>query len=113
MLNAELEVVAIDAVTISDHETRRFVIRKGVNNLLTCPASCRMGCDVEVHDSSSVMLEDDETIQQLETNGRHDEEVDGRDITDVVFQERSPGLRRWLAMPAHVFRHCRLVHRVT
>ncbi len=58
------------------------------------------------------MPKDYEAVQQLKSNGRHDEEIDGRDIMDVVLKECTPGLGRRFAMPEHVLRHGRLVHRV-
>ena len=71
-----------------------------------------MGRDVEMNDAPPIMSKHDETVQQLESYGRHDEEVDGCDVADMVFQEGPPGLRRRLAMSAHVLRDGRLGHGV-
>jgi len=92
MLNAELEVAAIDTVTVSDHESRRIVIRKRIGDLLSCPTSCWMGRDVEVDDHAAIMPKDNEAVQQLETHGPYDEEVDGCDVADVILQECPPSL---------------------
>ncbi len=86
------EVHAVDPVVISYQEARRFVIREGLDDLLAGPSCGRVGRDVEVNDPTAIMSKDDEAVQQLKTNGRHDEEIDGCDVTDVVFQEGPPGL---------------------
>jgi hypothetical protein len=54
-----------------------------------------------------------EAIKQLKTHSRHNEEVDGGDVVDVVLEERTPRLRRRLAMTDHVLPHRRFIHVVT
>ena len=46
-----------------------------------------------------MMQQDDEHVEQTEGRRRHDEEVDGDKVGDVVLEERSPGLRGWLRAP--------------
>ena len=48
VLDASAEVHAVDAVPVSDQEARRFVIRKGLDDLLGRPARSWMSRDVEV-----------------------------------------------------------------
>src|SRR5215471_11918995 len=58
---------------------------------------------VEMHQSSTIMLDHDEDIQNLEECCRNREEVDGNQLFRVVLQERPPGLRWRLRMPDQVF----------
>ena len=54
------------------------------------------------------MRDDHQAIEQLETDGRHDEHVDGTDIRGVIAQEGFPALRWWPAPSDHVFGDRRL-----
>jgi len=51
-----------------------------------------MSCHVEVNDPSSVVRKEDQNVEQLEGDGRHNEEVDRDDVRGVVLQERFPAL---------------------
>ena len=48
--------------------------------------------DGHVNDPSTLVREDDEHEDHPERGGRHDEEVDGNDLSRVVREERSPRL---------------------
>src|SRR6202165_5747114 len=54
------------------------------------------------HPKSSSMAHNDKTIQNLECDRRQDKEVDRRDAVDVIAEKRSPALRRWPRVAAHV-----------
>jgi hypothetical protein len=56
--------------------------------------------DRHVHDSSTVVREDDQYVQQPERGSRYAEEVGGHDLARVIGQKRSPGLGRWTWMPS-------------
>jgi len=45
---------------------------------------------VEMHHSASVMGEDQKDEQDLETDGRDSEEIDGDQVLEVIIQERPP-----------------------
>jgi hypothetical protein len=75
---------------------------EGLVDLLCDPCSGRVLGDVEVNDAPPVVPEDHEAVEELEGHGRDHEEVDGRQGTDMVFEERLPGLRRRLARANHV-----------
>jgi hypothetical protein len=49
-----------------------------------------------MNDATPVMPQDDKTVQQTESHGWDDEEVDRHNVADVVLEERSPRLRRGL-----------------
>src|SRR5713226_8132044 len=51
------------------------------------------------------MHQDDEHVEQTEDRHRHDEEVDGDKVQDMVLEERSPGLRGWLSAAQHETRN--------
>jgi len=48
------------------------------------------GSDVEVHDTSSIMCEDDKNEEDFEPNSADGEEVDGRELRNVIIEERTP-----------------------
>ena len=81
-----------DRIAIVQQILGRRILRKGVPKLLCGPGRGRMRCDGHVNDPSTVVPEDDEYEQQLECDGRHDEQVSGYDLARVVREECSPGL---------------------
>jgi len=48
--------------------------------------------DRDVHDPSPLVREDDEHEEQAVGHGRYHEEVGRHHLTDVIRQERAPGL---------------------
>ena len=61
-----------------------------------------MSCDVKVHDASSIVCEDNKNEEDLEPNGVDGEEVDGRELRNVILEERSPRLGWWFGASDHV-----------
>ena len=57
VFDALAKVHAVDAVAVSDQEARRFVIRKGFDDLLGRPARSWMSSGVELDDHAAVMSE--------------------------------------------------------
>src|SRR5215510_14736881 len=51
-----------------------------------------MSCDVEVHDTSSIVCEDNKNEEDFEPNGVDGEEVDRRELRNVIIEERAPRL---------------------
>src|SRR2546425_13087046 len=66
---------------------------KGFNDLLCRPRSGRGVAHVEVYDLAAVMKQDHEHVEHAKRHRGHHEEVDGDEISDVVLEEGSPGLR--------------------
>jgi len=91
-LDAMSERTAVDSVTISNHESRRFAERKGLDDLLCGPLYCRMSRDVEVDDLAAIVAKDYKREQDAKSRGRDGEEVNGYDVPDVVVEERTPSL---------------------
>ena len=61
-----------------------------------------MSCDVEVHDASSIVCEDNKNEEDFEPNGVDGEEVDGRELRNVIIEERPPSLRWGFGASDHV-----------
>jgi len=52
-----------------------------------------MVCEVEVEHSPSVVRQDKEAEQDVETGSEHSEEVDRDEFTQVIVEQRAPGPR--------------------
>src|SRR5207253_7527182 len=99
---------AIDAIPIADHVARRLSPRESFGDLACDPVRGRMGCDVDPDEVSAGQPNDDKGIEQVEANGRNNEQVHGGDVRRVVTQEGAPALRRRSASLDHVLRDARL-----
>ena len=62
---------------------------------------------VKANDLSPVVTENDEYVQDTKRDFRDGEKVAGSNIGNVIVQERSPRLGRWLSLPDHVLGHRR------
>ena len=62
--------------------------------LLNDPFRGRVLGHVEVQDFPAPVLDDEETVEELEGHRRHHEKVEGRDHLTVVVQESKPPLTR-------------------
>src|SRR5215467_5020002 len=82
------ELLAIDSISISEQILRCALEWKGFEHLLRRPFSRWMSCDVEVHDASSVVREDNKNEKDFEPNGVDGEEVCGRELRNVILEER-------------------------
>src|SRR5260370_18358567 len=91
-LLAEFE--SVNTIPIAQQIFRRGIERKSLHDLLSGPFRCRMSRDVEMHNASTVMTEDDKYKQNLEPNGGHREEVDGSQLRGMFLQKGS-SLLRW------------------
>src|SRR5437660_10175378 len=72
------------------------------------PVRGRMGCDVDPDKVSAGQPNDDKGIEQVEANGRNNEQVHGGDVRRVVTQEGAPALGRRSTSLDHVLRDARL-----
>ena len=66
---------AIDAIPIADHVARRLSLRECFGGLACDPVRGRMGCDVDPDEVSAGQPNDDKGIEQVEANGRNNEQV--------------------------------------
>ena len=96
-LNTTAEVVAVDTVTVAHHVLGRRVLGKRLNDLLGSPVRAGVTGDVPMQDTPAVVGEDEKDVEDAKSRGRHGEEVDRGERTDMVVEEGAPGLRRRLA----------------
>src|SRR5262249_14942311 len=96
------ELLAIDSISISQQISRRRIERKGLEYLLRRPFGRRVSRNIEMDNASSIMREDDKDKQNFKPNSVDGEEVDGRELRNVIIKERAPGLRRRFWPSDHV-----------
>lgn len=94
MRKSLLEELSVDAIAITDEESRCCVIRKRLDDLLCGPCCSRMSGDIEVNELASIMSEHDEAVKYSEADGVNGEEIDRGDFLEVVVDEGLPGLWR-------------------
>src|SRR5258705_7240322 len=78
--------------------------RKCLCDLRCDPFRGRMWCDVDPEKFSALQSNDDEDIEQVEANGRGNEQVHGRDVRRMVTQEGAPSRGGRFASLDHVLR---------
>jgi hypothetical protein len=86
---------AVDPVAITDEVARSLIPRKRLRYLTCNPFGRRIGCDVDPDEVSAVEPDNDEGMEQVETAGWNNEQVDGSNVRRVVTQEGSPFLAGW------------------
>src|SRR6266403_4831781 len=95
---------AIDAIPIPDHVARRLSPRECLRDLTCDPVRGRIRWDVDPDKVSAGQPDDDEGIEQVEANGRNNEQVHGGNVRCVVTQEGAPSLGRRSTSLDHVLR---------
>jgi hypothetical protein len=86
----------IDAVPIAQQIPWGFVPGEGIYDLLGGPLRCRMLRDVEVDDATSMVGQDEQHEEHFVCHRRHDKEIKGDQVLDMVVQKGLPRRRRWL-----------------
>ena len=89
--------VTVDRVTIAEEVGRRGVVRERLHDLLGGPGGGGMLGRVEVNDTPPMVGEDDQDEEDAQVSGGNGEEGDRDQVSDMVSEERAPGLRRWCA----------------
>ena len=80
------------AVVVPDQEPRGLLVRCGLPQLLGDPGVGRGAGDVDMHDFTTAMPDDDEGEERAEPGVVELEEVAGPGLVGVVVQEGRPGL---------------------
>jgi hypothetical protein len=88
--------------------SRSFVARECFCELARDPIGGRIGCDIDPDKISATEPDDDESIEQVETDGRNTEQVHGGNVRRVVMHEDPPSLAGRPAAFDHVFGDTRL-----
>jgi len=91
-LHALPELLAVDSVTVAQEIGGRGVVRESVHDLLGGPVGGGVLGHVEVEDAPAVVSEHDENKEDTQARGGDREEIDGDQMTDMVGEERPPGL---------------------
>ena len=100
--------IAVDAVPIANQVARSIVPGERRRYLARNPFCRRMCCGIDPDQVSAVQPHDDEGLEQIEANGRHNEEIHRSNVRRVVSQEGAPPLA-WRSMPlGHVLGNARL-----
>ena len=79
-------------ITIAHEIPRDFVPRKRLAELLGGPRRRRVGGDRDVHDTATLVRQDDQHEEQSICGGGHHEEIGGCDLADMIREKRAPRL---------------------
>ncbi len=77
--------VVIDPITVAQKVAGCRIPRKCLPELCCRPFRSRMFGHIEMQNTPAIMSQNHKDKQKLEINGRHNEEVDGRQLFDMVF----------------------------
>ncbi len=86
------DTIREDRVVVVDPESVGVLFGKRLPELLDRPRRGRVGREIEVQDSPLPVLDDEPHVEQLEVDGRNDEEVHCRDDIPVVSEKGHPAL---------------------
>jgi hypothetical protein len=88
------EQIAVDRVPVAEQVLGRGLFREALDKLVSGPGGGGVVGGVDMDEFSTVVSKDQESEEQLEGEGGHDEEVDSDDLADVCLQE-GPPCRGW------------------
>ena len=86
-------------ISIRDHITIWRCVQKRFAQLLDHPGRGGVLSDVEVQDAAAAMLDDEETVEQIEGHGRHRGKVECVDQFAATLKKRKPPLPRVTPAP--------------
>jgi hypothetical protein len=95
---------AVDPIPVADQVARGLIPRECLRDLACDPVRGWMRRHVDPDKISAGQPDNDEGIEQIEANGRSNEQVHGRDVRRVVTQEGAPPLGRRPGSLDHVLR---------
>jgi hypothetical protein len=84
------EHVAVDGVPVAEQALRRCLFRKALDKLVGGPGGGGVVGDVDMDEFSTVMSKHHESEEQVEGEGRDDEDVDGDKLADMCLKEGAP-----------------------
>jgi len=106
--DASLELRPIDAIAIADQVPSVRLVGERLNHLLRGPRCCGMGRHMDVKKPASLQAQHHEHVEQPKGRGRHDREVDGNGLPEMIPEERPPSLRGGSAVPRQILGDRRL-----
>ncbi len=104
---------AVDFVSVANEVLRGVIPRKCLCYLARNPFCRRVGGDVDPDEVSAIQAYNDKRIEQVEADGRGNEQVHRGNVRRVVTQKGAPSLARWPASFHHVLGNTRLSDRKT
>ncbi len=104
-----LKRFAIDRVVISKQISRRVVIRKCLNDLLSRPFCGRMLGDIELEHTPTIVRKHHKHVEQTKRCRRHNEKVASDNLFRMILQKSFPsGRRRFVvSLAGHVLGYSR------
>src|SRR5215467_3777374 len=84
----------VNLIAVTDQVARSLIPRECLRDLAGNPFRGRMRCHIDPDKVSACQSNDDEGIEQVETNGRNNEQVHGADVRCMVTQKGAPSLGR-------------------
>jgi hypothetical protein len=97
-------------ISVAQQITRRALPWKRFAELVSSPFDSRMRRHGEVNDAPTLVRQHQKHVQDLESDRRHREEVDGYKAVDVILEESPPGLGRRRSISHKVFAHARFAN---
>src|SRR5207253_2358745 len=88
--NGSGDLRPVPCIPVMDQKSRSRSKRKRLPQLPDDPTAGRMLRDVEVQDTSTIMADDKETVEDGEGDGGHGEEVHGRNRFLVILKKGTP-----------------------
>ena len=107
ILDSILEVIAVDAIAISDKKTWCFLVGESIDDLLGGPFGAGIRGQIEMDDLPTVMTKNDKYVQDAKRHCGDCKEIAGGNIGNMIGQKCSPSLGWWFYLPNHVFGHGR------
>ena len=99
------ETLTVDLVPISDQISRRGVVGKRFQDLLSDPSSRRVLGHVEMNDAAPTRGQYHQNEQDPKSHGGHREEIDGNQFLHMIVEEHLPSLRTRSTPSAQESRH--------
>ena len=90
---------AVDPISIANEVLRGVIPRKCLCYLARNSFCRRVCCDVDLDEVSAVQAHNDEGIEQVESDGRGNEQVQRGNVWSVVTQKGAPSLTWCTAHP--------------
>src|SRR5215471_1928124 len=105
-----LKIVSVDRISVSEQEAWGGVFRKRFDHLLSRPSGSRMRSNVEMHDLTPLVQEDDKTVKITKRRSGDGKEIDTDDLPSMIGKESLPSLGGRLRRLITVFGDGRFSH---